>query len=231
MTVTRPSTPCVPHDGYINPRGYGMVGGKLAHRSAWEAEHGPIEPGGTLDHLCHDPEVCKLGDACPHRRCKALDHLEVVSYAVNAERAGKWNRDKDACPDGHPYAGDNLLISGGKRYCRICRRRNQQAIRYAAYVAGCVAAGHEREEAVDSAGRTYCVVCRAAAAAVGGATRSAGAKTKAERKTAKYATHQEWRRRKAADVCRADGHEPDLVESRITYCRICRSKPKKRGAP
>ena len=31
------------------------------------------------------------------------------------------NSRKTHCKSGHPFKGDNLMISGGKRYCRICK--------------------------------------------------------------------------------------------------------------
>jgi HNH endonuclease len=233
MAITRPTTPCVPHAGHINARGYGMVGPKLAHRVAWVEVNGPIPDGGTLDHLCHDPEVCKLGDDCPHRRCRALDHLEVVTAAVNRERSGRYNRDKNTCPEGHPYKGNNLLVYDGKRHCRTCRRAKEHARRYAASVARCVAAGHEREEALDTAGRTYCVVCHHARSVAGALIRGAQLRTGKRSKAAAYEAHDRWRQSKRIAACRAKGHERDEVTGPTghRYCAICKTAPKRKKDP
>ena len=50
------SASCWPWLGYRNPRGYGVTGGRLAHRIAWALTHGSIPPG---MHVCHD---CPGGD-------------------------------------------------------------------------------------------------------------------------------------------------------------------------
>jgi hypothetical protein len=44
----------------------------------------------------------------------------------NGERRGFHKLLKVACPKGHPYEGDNLLInSKGHRECRRCRREGE----------------------------------------------------------------------------------------------------------
>jgi hypothetical protein len=77
-------------DGYgrfqaRRPTGWGYV---PAHRWAYEAEHGPIPIGLTLDHRCHtdDPD-CPGGRHCAHRRCVRPAHLEAVTTAENRRRA------------------------------------------------------------------------------------------------------------------------------------------------
>lgn len=51
-------------------------------------------------------------------------HLEPVTQRENIRRGlvGTHNASKTHCAKGHEYAGDNLLVSGGQRYCRECRR-------------------------------------------------------------------------------------------------------------
>lgn len=71
---------------------------------------------------------------------------------------------KEACPQGHPYAGDNLLISSGKRLCRTCRREKLRARRDAAKRKRCEEAGHEFTPEADAEGKAYCAICRATTA-------------------------------------------------------------------
>lgn len=63
--------------------------------------------------------------------CVNPDHLDPVSQEVNNKRAESCpstvNSEKDACPKGHPYSGDNLYrheTSPGRfrRRCRECDR-------------------------------------------------------------------------------------------------------------
>lgn len=160
------TTECVPWGGRINAAGYGTLGKDLAHRRAWEEVNGPIPDGMTLDHVCHDPLVCRLGVECPHRRCVNLDHLAVCTPEENKSRGGIGlpQLAKQNCPQGHPYSGENLLMSGGRRMCRTCRRDKMQARRDAAKRRRCAEAGHEFDPQSDSEGKTYCAVCRAATA-------------------------------------------------------------------
>lgn len=157
---------CTPWTGRINEHGYGTIGASLAHRRLWEQANGPIPPGMTLDHRCHDPRACSLGRECPHRRCVNLDHLELCTPDENKARGGIgwYQKAKEACPEGHPYEGDNLLISRGARYCRTCRRSKLQARREQAKRQKCAVAGHEFTPQVDRVGRAYCSICRAATA-------------------------------------------------------------------
>ena len=72
-------------NGYAKMR----VAGKTvrAHRVAYELWFGPIEPGLTVDHLCHnaDPD-CTGGVACQHRACCNPAHLEAVPQRINLMR-------------------------------------------------------------------------------------------------------------------------------------------------
>ena len=101
--------------------GYGLfrVDGRMfkAHRFAYELFVGPIPDGLELDHLCRV------------RTCVNPEHLDPVTHAENVRRgeSGKVNgarqRAKTHCPQGHPYAGENLYVnSDGKRRCRTCNR-------------------------------------------------------------------------------------------------------------
>lgn len=124
-------------------KGYGQIGWHedrvprhgLAHRLVYEAELGPIPPGLTLDHMCHDPEFCHLPnpDECPHRRCCNPAHLRVATRVENTMRGGGFaprNLAKDVCPKGHAYTEDNTYVApSGWRQCKQCRRSHVEALR------------------------------------------------------------------------------------------------------
>ena len=113
--------------GGVGKNGYPTVGhwaitGKdtTGHRRAYETLIGPVPVGVTLDHLCNT------------RRCINPWHLQFTTRGANVLRGdGPSARAarQTHCPFGHPYSGDNLLISryrrnGGwqvGRRCRICR--------------------------------------------------------------------------------------------------------------
>jgi hypothetical protein len=111
--------------GAINPKGYGKWprpdGSRLAHRRVYELVVGPIPAGLQLDHLCRV------------RACVNPAHLEPVTNRENARRGEGWaglNAQKTHCPQGHPYAGENLYVNpGGGRRCRECDRVKRQRYR------------------------------------------------------------------------------------------------------
>lgn len=80
--------------------------------------------------------------ACDNPPCVNLKHLLVGTHADNmADMAARgrgrgWNADKSHCPQGHPYAGDNLTVrSDGARGCRACGRASDERRRRAAGIA------------------------------------------------------------------------------------------------
>jgi len=90
--VNRPELgPCWTWTGTQDGKGYGRIGYQggfaKAHRAAYELLVGPIPPGLTLDHLCHDAAICRGGISCPHRACVNPAHLEPVTNAENLRRA------------------------------------------------------------------------------------------------------------------------------------------------
>jgi hypothetical protein len=81
--------------GHLNRDGYGQF--KVtdrpghyrtvrAHRWAWEAEHGPVPPGLTLDHLCGRPA------------CVRPDHLDPCTAAENLRRRHVRRRTEGTTP-------------------------------------------------------------------------------------------------------------------------------------
>ena len=85
-----------------------------AHRWAYEFCVGPIPEGLEIDHLCRV------------RACVNPSHLEPVSPTVNKLRGfglPAKNARKTHCPQGHPYSGENLILLGTWRYCRICSNK------------------------------------------------------------------------------------------------------------
>ena len=108
-----------------------------AHRVAYELLIGPISDGLTLDHLCHDPDACRLDKECPHRRCVNPAHLEPVTKGENTLRGATFsgfNARKTHCMRGHEFTSENTYRDPkGRRQCRACRadrgQRRQEAVR------------------------------------------------------------------------------------------------------
>jgi hypothetical protein len=111
----------------IDRCGYGRVSfpvpdmqGLMAHRVAYEAMVGPIPEGMTIDHLCRNT------------KCINPDHLRPATQRENilgSEGVTAKAARRTHCIHGHPFAGDNLLVSKGVRYCRECMRRRYRASR------------------------------------------------------------------------------------------------------
>lgn len=130
---------CWPWTGYKLKTGYGSLkygadgATKLAHRLAYELAVGPIPAGLEIDHRCHDPNACDLGDACPHRACANPTHLKQVAHRENSNldrsTAGRRQAAKTHCPQDHEYTEENTYRLGGRRHCRTCHRDRQQARR------------------------------------------------------------------------------------------------------
>lgn len=70
--------------GYGQMRGY--EGPISAHRFAYELLVGPTPEGMQIDHLCHDPALCKLTVSCPHRLCCNPAHLKPATGRDNRVR-------------------------------------------------------------------------------------------------------------------------------------------------
>lgn len=107
--------------GAMNGSGYGVVGvegrNRYVHRLRYEREVGPIPEGMHLDHfVCDNPSCCNPAHVRPVTPRENL----LRGNTVNAAHAAKTH-----CPQGHPYAGDNLRVTPrtGGRQCRACDRR------------------------------------------------------------------------------------------------------------
>ena len=115
---------CIPFQGTLNNRGYGMKSrngrNHCAHRLAYLDAGGTIPDGWVVDHLCGNPS------------CINPAHLKACTQSENVSRGMKvagstHNAAKTHCKNGHELSGDNLLVeSGGAgrkgRRCRACRR-------------------------------------------------------------------------------------------------------------
>ena len=111
-----------------------------AHRAAYILTHGPIPDGMWVLHHCDNPP------------CVNPAHLFLGSTTDNmrdAARKGRVGgiaqRRRSHCPQGHPYAGDNVRIAPrGDRTCRQCARDRERAKRAALTEAGLTARGTVR---------------------------------------------------------------------------------------
>ncbi|KKM80048.1 hypothetical protein LCGC14_1343730 [marine sediment metagenome] len=100
-------------------KGYGQLWHEgravSAHRLAYECLSGVVPPGLQLDHLCRI------------RHCANPGHVEAVTGLENTRRGdtGVHKSSLTHCPQGHPYAGENLYICpAGFRECRECKRES-----------------------------------------------------------------------------------------------------------
>lgn len=112
---TAPATDCIRWTGAQNSKGYGCFAidgvSQLAHRVAWEDEHGPIPAGMTIDHLCR--VHC----------CVNVEHMELVTAAENVRRQPRVLRVGGECINGHQIssATDLYVNPRGRSECRACR--------------------------------------------------------------------------------------------------------------
>ena len=104
----------------------GASRGRLVHQLVLLAFVGPRPADAVTRHLDGDPTN------------NALSNIVYGTPVENRADMRRHGRDaqlrKTHCPQGHPYASDNLFIdSTGGRLCKICRRvngtRNQAARR------------------------------------------------------------------------------------------------------
>lgn len=121
-------------DTSLDDNGYGIwrIGGRnvRVHRWAYETFVGPLLPGMEPDHLCHHPDYCQAGNACPHRACSLPWHLEAVTRRENVARSGAppgINARKTHCDHGHEFTPGNIYVRPSRpteRECLTCKREN-----------------------------------------------------------------------------------------------------------
>lgn len=116
---------CVVWTGAVNNKGYAVlaVDGRLqlAHRIAYEAEHGRIPEGMQVDHLCRV------------RNCVKVDHLEAVTHRENVRRGRLASSLQvgDTCINGHRVESEDDIYErpSGLRECRTCKRAGKKGKR------------------------------------------------------------------------------------------------------
>lgn len=119
---------CWPWPGSTTEDGYGTAWDRPrmrpAHRVVYQRLIGPIPDGMTLDHMCHDSNVCREGRACPHRRCVNPAHLQPAAHIDNARRslAGRAT-----CGRGHAQTPENIYRRDGRTWCRLCLKARAKA--------------------------------------------------------------------------------------------------------
>ncbi len=107
---------CLIWVGATNSKGYGLISVEgrieLAHRVAYEAEHGPLPEGLVVDHVCRV------------RNCVRGARLEAVTQAESRGRASASLAPDDVCINGHGIATEDDLYRrpSGATECQACRR-------------------------------------------------------------------------------------------------------------
>lgn len=113
-----PPGECYVGEGKLDRLGYRRINrdGRelMAHRVAWERVNGPIPEGLVIDHLCRN------------RECANVNHMEVVTKAVNTMRGlspAALNARKQQCDNGHDFDDVNTYVRPDTgRGCMTCRR-------------------------------------------------------------------------------------------------------------
>lgn len=119
------STPCHRWTGALNSKGYGCFsfGGKgksvLAPRWALEYLAGIDVPADRV-----------AAHLCGFHACVNTEHLELRASETNkalGDSPCAVNARKTECMNGHPFAGENLVIRpDGHRQCRECQKKHRR---------------------------------------------------------------------------------------------------------
>jgi hypothetical protein len=126
-TCPEPNSGCLLWTESLDKDGYGRVrttwkksGNIPAHRLAWLIAYGRW------------PEPCGL-HRCDTRPCVNVQHLFEGTREDNMR--DMWSKGRGAqtqkthCPNGHEYAGYNLILHGRRRYCRTCMNEHKRNFR------------------------------------------------------------------------------------------------------
>lgn len=128
--IQRHENGCWIFTGCLATTGYGKMSSsgpnrksEYAHRISYELYNGLIPEGMEIDHLCRN------------RQCVNPEHLEVVTSALNMQRAAPYmilnpgnrgihEKSKTHCPHGHEYSLENTYLDprNGNRHCKACRK-------------------------------------------------------------------------------------------------------------
>ncbi|HEY7421438.1 MAG TPA: HNH endonuclease signature motif containing protein [Gaiellaceae bacterium] len=87
------------------------------HRLVYEAAKGSI------------PEWHDIHHACENKGCVNPAHLVALTRQIHASQHPGT---QTYCRRGHPFTAENSYLSGGRRWCRQCKRERDRKYRAAA---------------------------------------------------------------------------------------------------
>ena len=99
---------------------------KVSHRISWILHKGEIPKGLCVLHKCDTPPCVNPDHLFLGTRVE--NNLDCIAKGRNVLlpwlKAGQFSRSSKAhCPQGHLYAGENLIVRrNGNRRCRTCTR-------------------------------------------------------------------------------------------------------------
>lgn len=113
--------------GYATTRiGWPITKGAKIHRLSWIYYKGDIPNGMVLDHLCHDPAICKVDTKCEHRRCVNPDHLQLVPKSENSKKTSRLYKYRTHCKNGHSLKENMVATTDSKQWCRLCDKASKK---------------------------------------------------------------------------------------------------------